>query len=464
MRRSLKNIGDLPVLFDKKRQVPAPNLRPFAFKTQDGFLVGLAMDPEEGAPCVNCVKRWLTERNVWLEESLVADLPPRAREILSGLVGENTAHTFYEVLTDGSKVRLDSVVFPHPKCDCNKKMYCGPEDIKKNSNFAFSPIYRLRCVRYGTPSGNLWFFTATGKAPATGRVVTAFGIHPNKQQAKIKAVEQWMKKVAPLDLASRMNDGISASREDIVTGNSKIVSQNDTEPSSIGMGAGDSKEMAVIEALTSLARYQTLKTFTTSGKKPMMVVGAHSWLRARVPFFLLQQYDLHLMFYPTSSPVWVAGLIALSRTDTTEAPVCVFSSEAHPMKVLESVIYKVLERCYPADAKDLGKPKKEEKKKSFASQMHLWWTNWIYRCPKITLKDVLMLEPYSNTLDQWQTHLKENKKSLSFLHMNHPTLPSKIKYLVKILLPETERYDGLSNSHNVTGIHTWSSIETSLMG
>jgi len=462
MQRSLKISEIYSVLFDKKRQETTPPLKPFAFKTRDGFLLGLATDPKAGSPCSSCVERWLKEREVWLGEMAVGDLPSYARELLAELLCEKSGHTFYEILSDGSKTRLDSIVFPHPDCVCNKSCYVPPQDLTKNKNYAFSPIFRLRCVRYGTPQGNLWLFTVSGQAPATGRLVTAFGVDPKKDLAKMKAIEQWMKKAAPLDLAARLNEGQRVSRENLITGDLKLITQNEDLPSSLGMGAGSSKQKAVMDALYSLTQYQTLKRSSSIGKSPMLVVGAHSWLRSRVPFFLLQQYDLHLMFYPTPSPAWVIGILAVSRKDTSEAPTFAFSADSHPLKAVEGAIYKLLEKVYPLDMKGF-KSLQKEGTRTIKAHMSLWWTNWIYRCPKLPLKDILALEPYANTVEQWREYLKEKNITLSFLHMNHPTLPAKIKHLVKIQLPETELYQGVDQTHNVGGIGTWNNIESSLL-
>ena len=38
-------------------------LKPYVLKVKEGFLLGLAMDPEKGAPCANCVFLWRSEEH-----------------------------------------------------------------------------------------------------------------------------------------------------------------------------------------------------------------------------------------------------------------------------------------------------------------------------------------------------------------------------------------------------------------
>ena len=81
----------------------------------------------------------------------------------------------------------------------------------------------------------------------------------------------------------------------------------------------------------------------------MLIVGANNWLRTRVPFFLLQQYDLHLLFYPNSMPSWVVGIAAFSRVKVDEKPIFAFGSASQIGNAMDLAVFKILELCRPDD-------------------------------------------------------------------------------------------------------------------
>ena len=63
-------------------------LRPFALKLRDSFLIGMTPEPEQGSPCVHCVELWLASRRVWSERLNVQELPIR-KDLLAILQKEN---------------------------------------------------------------------------------------------------------------------------------------------------------------------------------------------------------------------------------------------------------------------------------------------------------------------------------------------------------------------------------------
>jgi len=71
-------------------------LRPFLLKLNEGYLLGLAMDPAKGSPCSRCAELWLKQRKVNAEPAPLSDLRVR-RELIAELLSENTPHAFYEI-------------------------------------------------------------------------------------------------------------------------------------------------------------------------------------------------------------------------------------------------------------------------------------------------------------------------------------------------------------------------------
>lgn len=419
------------------------------------------MDPEKGSPCAGCVEKWLKQRQVWCEPTDLAELRVK-RELIADLLAENSAHVFYEIMNDGSHTRLDGVVFPHPACQCQRSRYIAPEAWTKKTNFAFSPIYQLRCSRFGTPEGNLWLSCAVGDAPLSGNRLTAFGVATEREASRFQAVEEWMKRAALTDMKLRASGEESFAAETLQTGESRVLGVDAIRrlnADSIGIGA--TRDEATLDALYGLAKARTLGKYAASMKNPMLIVGANNWIRGKVPFFLLQQYDLHLLFYPNAMPAWVVGLAAFSRQKSTEPPVFVFGASNEIGTALDQAIHKVLEVCRPADLaleEDTMRPAPDPEKAGNTMKLNMWWTHWIYRCPKISLRDVLHLEPYKRELGPWREFFKDGEPSVSMLGLNHDCLPIGLKHVVKLEMPAQT----FSNVRNVNGIGTWAAFRDQL--
>jgi hypothetical protein len=428
---------------------PQP-LKPFVLRTRDGYLLGLAQDPEKGAPCARCTELWLTDRNVWAERIELSQMIVR-RELIPELLAENCAHVFFEISNDGTHTRLDTLVFPHPACSCSRYNYIAPKQISKNTNFAFSPITQLRVARFGTPDGNLWLATATGQSPVAKAALTTYGVERDKDLARFKAVDEWMKRATLADLPGRMDRGETLASEVLQTGNVELITKMQIRHSSFeGMGIGGSRDEATLDGLIHLARLRTLRKYSASMKNPMLVVGANNWIRTKVPFFLLQQYDLHLLFYPNSTQAWVVGMIALSRLNTSEKPVFVFSSDSDMGKAIDKLFFKLLETLRPAEDELFTNRIHENTQQN--PKLSLWWTHWIYRCPKISLKDLLHLEPYARSLESWREYFRDGQDLVSVVAVNSEYFPSQVRTLVKLQVASGENVQA---ARNINGIGIW---------
>ena len=327
---------------------PLP-LKPFVLKTSDGYLLGLAPDPQKGSPCAGCTELWLKDRKISAKRIDLAHFLVR-RDLIPELLSENSAHVFYEISDDGSATRMDALVFPHPACECDKLNYYAPNEITKKTNFAFSPIYQLKVARFGTPDGNLWLATATGDTPLTKVPVTTYGVERDKDVARFKVVDEWMKKTTSIDLPRRLAGGETLASEVLQNGNIELLTKNQFKNSALDvMGAGKDKDEATVDALIALTRMRTLKRYAAQMKNPMLVVGANNWVRTKVPFFLIQQYDLHLLFYPNSTQAWVVGLVAFSRHNTSEKPVFVFAADSEIGRALDQLFFRILEVLRPSE-------------------------------------------------------------------------------------------------------------------
>jgi hypothetical protein len=159
-------------------------------------------------------------------------------------------------------------------------------------------------------------------------------------------------------------------------------------------GIGKTKKLAqekcvLIDDKEKLVINHIVGHYSRTFKMPMLIVASNNFQKGELPSFALDQYDFYLFFYPNSSPFWVCGALALSRMHPGRAPLWAFSANADSKQAMKNSLHHLLAKM-PHDFDDeyeysLMHPKKI-----------LWLINWMYRCQKIALRDVLALEPYTN--------------------------------------------------------------------
>ncbi len=449
------------MFFSGKRSAHASSpLKPFVLRTSEGFLVGLAMDPKEGSPCVKCVQGWLQKRGLGSQPGKIEELNIR-RDVLAELLTQNSAHVLYEVHHDGTVNKLKSTVFPMPGCDCAKGNFLAPSELDPVSNYSFSPITSLKCVRYVTPNGHLWLTSALGQTSKAEERLSVYGTGTSKAESRRNAIDNWLKQAAVADLKARVQSNEPIAVEMLQTGNGDFLSAQRSSNRWEATGAGKDYEEATLEALFNMTRQKTLQGYANTMKNPMLIVGANNWIRQRVPYFLLQEYDMHLLFYPNSSPCWVVGLAAFSRIKSDARPLFAFCSDADMTQALEGALARLLEWARPEVGENPEARQQEETPVGFSEKgfrLNMWWTHWIYRCSKITLKDVLHLEAYPRSVEYWRDYVRDGQALISVVPLNHPDLPMELRCLVKLTQPkEVEQ-----GARKVVGIGTLSQFQDSV--
>ncbi len=124
-----------------------------------------------------------------------------------------------------------------------------------------------------------------------------------------------------------------------------------------------------------------------SPKNPMLCVGTNNYLRQVSPFFLQQRFDMHVYFQPNAEQEYIVGIIALSRTKLWEEHHVFAKAKSVKDAVISAVaqLVGVVAEETPPDP-DMDTPNNNKRA--------VWISQWIYRLPKISLKDVLHLEDY----------------------------------------------------------------------
>ena len=124
-------------------------------------------------------------------------------------------------------------------------------------------------------------------------------------------------------------------------------------------------------------------------KGSMLVVGTHSYMRPHLGD-TLNDRDVHLLFHPQSAPHWHVGAISLDQQNHGHY----FHSRHHDVnQAISDVLRQVKEH---AKSPQPGGH-------NFTPETAQILRHSIYRQPKISLKDVTQLEPYSASHQQlWE--------------------------------------------------------------
>lgn len=422
------------------------DLYTYVLRSNKGFVIGRAMNPEVGSPCVQCVQSWLALKGIATEVTELADFNLRP-DLIAELDKTSSPHLAYEIAPDGTCLKLDGPVFPHKACLCAKSNYSSVGDWSKRTNFVFSPIRSVESVRFPTSDGNLWITEVSGNSPMHENSVDGRGAADTKEKSRAIAVDAWLKAAAHADYSPR-------------TFVPSICFQRPLEPFPFkefegkniieNVGVGVDSDSAQLDALYGLARKTIVNRYSEIGKQPLLVVGITNWLRSRVPLFVLQRYDFHLLFYPNSFPCWIAGVIAVSRQDTAEAPIFSFGAHSKIHRAIDVALGNAVASCAVRPDENQFKAKTT----TSSSSLSLWWTNWIYRCSKLSLRDLLHLEPYPESAEHWREYYRDGQDPVQQQHINHAHLPTALRHLVLLRSAEPVR------GGKVIGLAQWVSARS----
>jgi hypothetical protein len=309
----------------------------FALKIRGGHLVGKANPPGEHSPCPECIHRHLGDRQIYAEPMDLKSAPKRLQPHIETVKGkDHDPHTFFEVNHDGESTKLNTHSFSHPDCkSCDKAKTTEPKD-KKNLSYPFSHIQELVTSRYSLPTGNKWLARSTTKDGETGYAVAS-----EREDARTAAVH------APIHI-------------------------------------DDASHKNPMHLMNSAA----LPDGHKDKKDTKLIVGANSYLRDNMPFFQLQRADHHLlMHHDPKSNTHHVGVLSFARAGSGETS---YSEHKHHdiHEAIKGAINKTLIASKPWDHEDKGlTPEKAPIGNS--ETKHKWLQNWLYKQPKVALKDVL---------------------------------------------------------------------------
>jgi hypothetical protein len=423
-------------LFGNRKEEPSQaELRPYVLRLREGYLIGVAYEPAAASPCVECIQKWLLDRQITTHPVDVETWKLRS-DLLQRVIQDANPHTCYEVGSDGSETKLENCVFPHPECSCQKENFHMPREFSWNLSFAFSPLTQIKCVRYTTPLGHLWLSSVSGKAAVSRQQIKVFGSGTTKEESRKRAIEDWLKRASVSDFECTHHPKRPLAAESLQTLASTQVRLDD--PLLLGTGAGPDYTQATLQALYDLTKKRTLQRYSTNLKNPILVVGSHAWLRNKLPFFMLQEYDWYILFYPNSSPCWVVGMAGFSRLQSDAKPIFVFNAHPNMEQALDGAIGKTLEACRPDFDGNGRAPITETEVSDRERQKNLWWTHWIYRCSKISLKELQSMESYAEDLELWRSYFRDGQPAVSLVPANRSEYPRAFNSLVHARLHEAK--------------------------
>ena len=114
-------------------------------------------------------------------------------------------------------------------------------------------------------------------------------------------------------------------------------------------------------------------------KNPMLIVGANTWMRTKIKHEILTIYDVHLFFCPTSKTHWQVACVMMHRVEGFK---CIsYNINSLNIQIAFENLVLLINNT-------------QENKEAVNDKLNVWLIHSIDRCPKISLKDVLHLEPY----------------------------------------------------------------------
>lgn len=303
-------------------------IKRFAIKLGEGRVIGV-YDTKQG-PCPKCYLNYLKDRKVQAKIDKPLDKDSPMYERLKKMTQHNI---LYEITSTNQINTLTLYTYKHENCP-SKRCQNGMEANFKytdwnNLNCAFSNIYQIKCIRFGTPSGNVWKFSAT--IHQGGKIINRIVSHKDKETAR------------------RM----------VILGETHGHEGQPEEMPQMGVQIVDNAK-----------------------KTPTLIVGANPWIRRRVPYFVLQQYDLYLLQMPTDDGSYRIVIGAFSRTNSSRYE-WAYADSNSAVKAAESALYNLLNRLKPSDWR-----MEEVKETGHDKTLALWNTNFVYRCPKVAMKDI----------------------------------------------------------------------------
>jgi hypothetical protein len=126
-----------------------------------------------------------------------------------------------------------------------------------------------------------------------------------------------------------------------------------------------------------------------SKKPPMLVVGGNKYLQDNINGTLQSEYHVYLFFYPTSKFVWTVGCFLASKRDVR----VYYSCWTESLNVADG-----FKKCFDFFKENYFTNNMflqlEDEVTKNDVKLGTWITAWIYRLPKISMKDLLHLENY----------------------------------------------------------------------
>lgn len=303
----------------------------YAIKTNHGHIIGQNISGK--SPNYHDVLNWLKDKNVPAE---LVNPAPFNKKFASYMSENADPHTIYE--TDHNDpnyiAKLDSIIEKHPNSpDYKEDNYIPKKELNENTNFAFTPLSWVDSTRFGTPDGNLWV-TKT-KNSHTGEV--KYSIGKSKGESRLMAYQ------------------------------------------GKNLGQGGNPEL-----MPDIAGQKQ--------HKGNLIVGVNSYLRTKVPFFIVQNLDLY-PFYQKTADGYRVGVMGTYRNGSGKPLYAYSESEKSPKEALDNAINHFVLEAMKIHSKpeepgvnfDIGSDEPDKK----TQKLNSWLTNSIYRSPKISLKDIV---------------------------------------------------------------------------
>ena len=124
--------------------------------------------------------------------------------------------------------------------------------------------------------------------------------------------------------------------------------------------------------------------------KGLLIVGASSYLRERVPVTFLQHYDLHWIFIPTAADHYTMCMVALHRTEHNTY-VAVNAIGLNTSDIVDAMVQYLTKSTLTMH--------------TIKPQLMRWMFKDIYLLSKVSCRDIVHIEPFKKGIINGQSKI-----------------------------------------------------------
>ena len=156
--------------------------------------------------------------------------------------------------------------------------------------------------------------------------------------------------------------------------------------------SSDKKDSLIFIPEFEKAKNLVINQYLSRNKQPLLVVGTGNFIRQHMIPSHLAEFVIHLFLYPNDRMIWVCGAVATNRENNNSIPIWYYNANMNILNAVRQTLWGLQGKLI-----FIGKNHDNSNKRQ--RKLNEWLNIWIYRCPKTSLNDILILENYKSKIN-----------------------------------------------------------------